>query len=437
MAKLSQQDMDRLLNGVKEAVRLVESDGFSPDDAIAEAAKKFNYGPGYVKMACSAFNTGRQLSQWKSEKGILGKTKSFDLASYDNVIEKIWGDKKASDRSVVPCPDDLIPSYSKVYPARGSAVDLSKTFAKPQEKTASVFSKVPDEKRLKSAIAKCTKNLDELRAEKCAAEDRLIFATHSLKQHFSKFSPGSKPVAVVEKFACRKFGDAVKFLFDSVISDNTVKRAADYSESWSGFQTPIDYSSKPYTIICDCVKYARKISDCAEKVAQVEKDIDLLNSCLPLNLLSSKNKIEKSSSFLGGALGYGLASQAGEYMKSLDDEKAKQVDKMLSKLEDPLYQNQLRAIKARTALVEAMSDPENPISGYDPEDVLRQYNRISSVAPEISTHAETLEPALRKRLAGLTEPFESQALIQTELDTLKGQAIARKRPEKVENVTVF
>ena len=90
------------------------------------------------------------------------------------------------------------------------------------------------------------------------------------------------------------------------------------------------------------------------------------------------------------------------------------VDDAWMGLEDPEHENELRKIKAHAMINQLLTDPDDPISGHDPDKVLAAYNEISQAAPRVAENAATLRPALRKRLMGHTEPFESKELLDIE-----------------------
>ena len=66
MQSLSKSDEQQLLDGVKMAVSLVDDQGLSPNAALQKVAEELHYSPGFLKAACNAFNTGRQLAQWNA-----------------------------------------------------------------------------------------------------------------------------------------------------------------------------------------------------------------------------------------------------------------------------------------------------------------------------------------------------------------------------------
>ena len=57
-------------------------------------------------------------------------------------------------------------------------------------------------------------------------------------------------------------------------------------------------------------------------------------------------------------------------------------------------------------VAEMMGDPDNPISEYEPEQVLNAYNELTQLAPRLSQQPAAMQPLLAKRLAGHVEPFE-------------------------------
>ncbi len=119
----------------------------------------------------------------------------------------------------------------------------------------------------------------------------------------------------------------------------------------------------------------------------------------------------------GAAIGTMLARTVGNVPKTKDD----LVTDAWLDLEDPEHANELRKIRARAMLTNLMTDPDDPISGHDPETVMNAYNEISTATPRLAENAATLRPALRKRLEGRQEPFEVKEMLDTE------KAIAQSR----------
>jgi hypothetical protein len=111
-------------------------------------------------------------------------------------------------------------------------------------------------------------------------------------------------------------------------------------------------------------------------------------------------------SALGAALSRGLGGMPQPKSDLIRDETLA--------LEDPAHINELRKIRANAMLASMLTDPDDPISGYDPDKVLAAYNEIAASAPRVADNVGALKPILRKRLAGHTEPFEAKELVDVE-----------------------
>jgi hypothetical protein len=61
-----------------------------------------------------------------------------------------------------------------------------------------------------------------------------------------------------------------------------------------------------------------------------------------------------------------------------------------------------------------MTDPDDPVSGHDPDQVLNAYNEIAQLAPHLAEQPAALRPALARRLQGGVQPFETKELADTE-----------------------
>ena len=90
-------------------------------------------------------------------------------------------------------------------------------------------------------------------------------------------------------------------------------------------------------------------------------------------------------------------------------------------LEDPKHQNEMRKIKAHAMLNGLLTDPDSPISGHDPDEVLSAYNEISSLAPRVAEQPAAIRPILARRLQGNVQPFEAKEVTDIE----KGIAATR------------
>jgi hypothetical protein len=102
-------------------------------------------------------------------------------------------------------------------------------------------------------------------------------------------------------------------------------------------------------------------------------------------------------------------------MMPAGDPDAARLSNMISDLDSAEHLNSLRKIKTQAILNRFMTDPDDPISGYDPDRVASAFNEIAAMAPRAAEQPGVLGPLLRRRLAGRVEPFESGELVKTEL----------------------
>jgi hypothetical protein len=202
------------------------------------------------------------------------------------------------------------------------------------------------------------------------------------------------------------------------------KRASDYTSSWSGFQLAVDRTQEPYTLIEASIKRAAayqiaidQLNEAQEKLAEAKKAVAPFSQprfessngspvTLTPSLLPDAGEKEANtgvSAALAGGLGMGTARELGEYAIHGADSR---MQGLLNELDDPNHLNELRKIRAQTVLTQLMSDPESPISSYDPEEVLSAYNDMIKLSPRLADQPSAVGPLLNKRLSGNIEPFE-------------------------------
>ena len=111
-----------------------------------------------------------------------------------------------------------------------------------------------------------------------------------------------------------------------------------------------------------------------------------------------------------------------------DESRKQEIQAMEDDLSSPDHENELRKIRAQVMLSNMLSDPENPISGHDPEEVLEAYNELAQLAPRAAAQPAAMQPLLAKRLAGNVEPFEVREIGDIE------KTLAQTDPSDAKNV---
>ena len=279
---------------------------------------------------------------------------------------------------------------------------------------------------------------EEYRRQKVAAEDKLNLKVHLLESYFSKFAYDRLPLAQVENAAAAYYGKPGAALISYVAGKfPSEKRASDHQSTWSGFNQPTDRNAEPYTLISECIKQAQvhnqmnywlveaeeKLAEAKEKTASFIRPQSSNKSGSQLILTPSliEETGEKQANLLGGmagGMGLGLAGS----LKGDDDDRKKEIESQIAELDDPSHLAELRKIRAQTALTQMMSDPESPISEYDPAEVMQAYNEIVQLSPRLADQPSALAPLLNRKLVGNAEPFEVGEQLKMEESLAKTQA---------------
>jgi|SaaInlV_100m_DNA_2_1039680.scaffolds.fasta_scaffold10342_2 hypothetical protein len=441
MQSLSKSDEQQLLDGVKKAVDLVDNQDTSPNAALQKVAEELNYSPGFVKAACNAFNNGRQLAQWNANDSVLDKLASFPLADYDIVHDAIWGkeqEKVATVSSFMP----KFASYEDQARQQLLNMDIGSF-----EKSASAREPSPEEKdyegelRIKLAFNKVEfrrRQFEDARREKVAAEDNLNLKIHLLESYFKKFAYDRLPLAQVENAAAAYYGKPGAALVSYVAARfPSEKRAADHQPTWAGFNQPADRNAEPYTLISECIKQAQVhnamagfLEDAKNELAEAEKSAASFtqprsssNNGSPAILTPSLIEGvpgEKQANVLSGLAG-GMGLGMSKNLMEESGEAARQIESQVQELDSPEHLNELRKIRAQTALTQLMSDPGSPLSEYDPEEVLMAYNELVQLSPRLADQPSALGPLLSKKLMGNAEPFEVGETLKMEESLQKTQ----------------
>jgi hypothetical protein len=368
---------------------------------------------------------------------------SFPLADYEVVHDKMWGkeqEKVASFSYISP----RFMTYDDQARQELLHMDLS-SFVKSASAEPEVHPLVADEhadnraKRAYSNFDYCRRLNDEARREKAAATGKLDTTIAELENYFRKFAYDRLPLAQVEHAAAVYYGKPGRMLMQHVAEKfPSEKRASAHAKSWTGFQQPADRTKAPYTLIDAAIKLAKdlhaasvNLTAAEEKLASAKDGVAPFSQpryenangsqliLTPSLIPDTGVKQADATSGLASGLGFGMARGLADYANKGQD---KRVQSQIEELDSPEHLNELRKIKAQTVLTQLMSDPENPLSGYDPEEVLSAYNEMVQLSPRLADQPAAIGPLLNKRLVGNTEPFEVGETLKLEEGLKKTQA---------------
>jgi len=433
MKTLDEREEGALLDAIKRAVDLVDNKGMTPSEAIEKVARDDKMTPGTIKVVCAAYNTGRQTAQREAHTNILDKLASFPLADADAVIKSVYhGPSEAEKKAAVAVHADYAappswlrqPGREKLASAPVSLVDKPLEPYKPDPMTAL--------NRAYGSVAKAKQAADEASRQASAAEDRLRTKVAELVTYFRKSPSIRLPFETVEKAAYAYFGSPVQPLLTIAYQRSRLreKRAsADHVIQ----KVPLNLNAEPFSIIRDCVKAAEDVNRLRglakvgqDKLVQTKEAAFRPFSQAGLsNERGQQSTTSSSESNIWGEKAAGLlntpaiGTMVGTMLtRGMGSAAPKPKDEMIEDawmdLEDPAHQNEIRKIKVHAMLNSMMTDPDDPISGHDPDKVLSAYNEIAQMAPRSAEQPAVIKPLLRRRLAGNVEPFEAKEVSDIE-----------------------
>lgn len=306
MPNLTNTDEQRLLEGVKQAVHYVDDNGMSPDEALGKVAQDMSLTPGFVRAAVSAFNNGRQVSQWRANDSVLDKLAGFPLASYDNIYASIWGgtEKEAKDK-YTSFGEEVHSDYQSA-PQWAKKDDLSKLahmdlgiekFA--EEDTPEHVRAHERSKQVHAAWnihARTKRASEDARVKQSAARDTLTMRLSVLTNYFKKFARDRLPFDVVDSAAHSYYGSNGTALMD-IMADRfpTEKRAADTKRYWD---KPLSRDAEPFTYVQSAIKAAADFVTATTELGQAKQAQDeAKGALLPFVPAPTQPKSEKDTTF--------------------------------------------------------------------------------------------------------------------------------------------
>lgn len=434
MQTLTTNDEQKLLDGVKQAVDLVENHDLSPSAAVEKVAREEQMGPGYIRLMCHAYNTGRQTAQREANGLILDKMASFRLADAREVTRAIYPEetvtpKQAALASAISEDYDRPPTWIDTRDHRKAAsVELTYDDPKPEEYAADPLLKLSG---VYADLRKKQAHAERLRGKHAEARDKMYSKLADLSLYFKQASMDRIPSYVAEDAAITYYGPAAKTLFGYIHSRNFSKdkRAADLPSPTQ----EVDLSSQPFPLIRECLDIAKEVNaaDVAynASVEDVNKTREEQLSPFSPTALGTKQASVSTSLITDDSApsaddekeaGLGMGIMGAAASKSLIDRalspKSQKdlIEKEWMELESPEHENDLRKIRIKAWLNSVMSDSENPISSYDPDEILTAYNELAQLAPRAAEQPAIMQPLLARRLEGTQEPFEVKEISDLE-----------------------
>jgi|GEM_PF-2164797 len=406
----------KILAASKEAADLVAS-GLHPDDAMVKVARSFGLMPGQIETVSYAYNTGRQLEQMRSSRDTLDKFAEFPLADAAKVISTVYPKKGVVEKKAADSVVDSVYSRPPSFPVREQK--RVKTASAPVEP---VTPKLLSTRKIYGDLERSKRAYEEARRLKGAADDDV---TKSVSKLANYFRDGRVKLAEAEAAAVHRFGRPAKTLFNAVAAWPFAARQKRASEELAVLTAPVDFSQPPLSLVAECFEKAAVASRRTGELAILKTGFDKSHAeCFGpfgsgLSVVSTTQNRPTSgtvkSAFFGSpGLSIAAGNVAGQMIGEPVDTKAKLIEDAWLDLEDPAHQEELRKIKAHAMLNSFLTDPEDPISGYDPEQVVSAYNEISQLAPRVAEQPAAMRPLLQRRLQSNVQPFEAKEITDIE-----------------------
>jgi hypothetical protein len=409
---MTNSDEEKLIQSVSFAANLVQQ-GEEPSAALLKSAREYSLQPGELRVVCNAFNTGRQNVQWSRQGDILDKLASTSLANYSAVFQQLWG-KPPEEKTAAVRGVPQLQTYADVRQGLTLTGDYFPELKPPTvEKQANAH----EERAAKfQNLHRLRQRLDRQRTEKSAAESRFNLHLHQLYSYFRKSAALRASFQTVKSAAMAYRGEHCASLFDHIQDRIPAKFLAGGEEKLA-----VNWLAEPFCHVDNLIATAREVATTQEQYDKLASDYDLLfrdahgivAPAQPVAAVSLDAVLDipglpadKSAGLVGGALGglgYGTVKPL---VAGLSESDAANLNKYVEELDAPEHTDNLRRIHSQTLLAELMSDPDNPISSYDPSQVADAYNEIVRLAPRAADQPSVISTLLQKKLLGNTEPFE-------------------------------
>ena len=428
---MNKSDEDKLIQSVSFAAGLVQQ-GEEPNSALLKTAEEHSLQPGELRVVCNAFNTGRQNVQWGQRGDILDKLASTPLADYSTVFRFLWGEREQVKAATVSTQRPELLTYSQ---QRHELTVTGDYFPEIKPPAAEKAANAHDERAAKF------RNLHELRqrvgrqrTEKVAAESQFNLQLHQLYTYFRKSAALRASFDSVKSAAVAYRGDHCEALFDHIQDRIPARLLAGGSEKFA-----VNWAAEPFCYVDRLIAAAQKVATEQDKYDKIAADYGRLfndaheipteqppTAAVSLDPLLDlpPSPAQKQGGVLTGMASAGAFGATKSLVDALAEDDRDKLQKYVTELDSPQHSDSLRKIRSQTLLAELLSDPDNPISAYDPDQVADAYNDLVRLAPRVADQPSVVSALLQKRLLGNVEPFELGETLKLESGLKQTQAPA-------------
>jgi len=422
------KDEDKLLKAATQVRSLVDS-GQLPNDAVEKIAREYDLKPGQIELVSYSLNTGRQLGQLRNNKDILNKFASFPVADPNEVIRRIYPSteekQKEANSKLISVDYFLPPTFIGKRQSESSKTYLRKEATLLVDKKPEPLSDGLDHNLLgmldNRIITK--RAYDAAKSAYRQAEEKMCVEFEKLTDYFRTPVEHRFTFTEVDQIARSSFGKLASDLMQSAfdfIKENKSKRFTSFKEKRATELTvirrEINLNSQPFSFIKGAIAAVMEVVKTKRAAENLSVEIVNINEGIRDRVKKSfEEGLSEKSGFLGSpALTGAVAGSLNQSLRGVPASQPTPVDDMVQKIDDPSHLNEMRKIRAHAMLNSLLTDPDDPISSYDPEQVVNAFNEISQLVPRSSMQPFIMRPVLRRYLESNVQPFEAKELADIE-----------------------
>ena len=413
---ITKQQETQLVDATMQAIKLA-NDGSTPDDAIAKVAGDLGYGQPFVERMVEAFNVSKAMKHRKSAQAD-EKAGNFAVANVEQVMQRLYPtntETPAEQKSAAWDPEGYS-RETRVY-LRDKPTDH--TFTQPRVNT--------DE--IPSLYNQGFKVAESLRRDVKVAETALRDGREQWRQAVTKlaayFRHEPQSFNSVGVAAIIKHGDNVKCALEAAytlanLQERNVKSAAVKQPS----PVAVVLTDRIDQLVKDCVAHATRYR--IAKEAQVSFD------------QAFNRRVKQADALLPFFSGLGLGSSGNLWSAAGESVTDETVDPALAGVaqEDlaslPELEAERRGIRARLMLHDLINN-DPVLRRADPALVLKFYNDLVQLAPDVARSPLAVRGALRKAVENETfDPTEVQTMLSMQGDMdVRQERLDKTRAERV------
>ena len=297
----SDKDEKKLLLAIDKVTNLVDKEKLPPTEAVIKVAKEEKLSPGEIRLVCSAYNNGKQIAQFESNKNALDKLADFVLADADKVISAIYG---SSENNLFKKSSEI----NDIFETKKYAFDLPPYWWEEHEKTA--WLKSLDGNLLKTAAAETIfpeiknktqeednnplKNyetlrkshqyikaaIDQLHKESCTLKEEIRRNVNDLKNYLSYNENYRISNQTIKEGIDAYFGDNIygmqlkELLFKNIKEEENTKTAqVKKLEKLSIYDYPLNKFAESVNLTKKYVQINDKINELDKQKKEIESEL--------------------------------------------------------------------------------------------------------------------------------------------------------------------